>query len=476
MSQPFAAHAGNPYLVGAYAPIFDESVLGHDQLTIEGEIPADLNGLYVRNGPNPRFEPRGRYHWFDGDGMMHAMRFERGRVEYRNRWVRTQGFHHEDTAGHSLFTGLIEPDFKNPLGPIKDSANTDVIFHNGRLLALWYRGGEVVAVDPLSLETIGVDDCRGKLRRSVSAHAKVDPATGEMLFFHYGPKAPHLVYGAVSASGELTEWTPVEVPGERFPHDMGFTRHYAVLMDLPVFHNEEALRAGKWRQDFHPHLPSRFALVPRHGGGAVRWFEASPCYIYHVVNCWEDGDKVIMDACRVADPVPARTADESALSRMMKQLQLRAVLWRWEFDLKTGQTREGPLDDLNSEFPSINNDYAGKPSRFAYNTTIPLTDTLLFDGIVKYDTHNGKSVVHRWGEGCYGSESPFAPADNATNEDDGYLVSFVHDTLHDRSECRILDARDIAAGPVARVMLPRRVPLGYHATWVKGSDLAGVRA
>ena len=168
--------AGNPYLAGVYEPVLEE--LTEEGLEVIGEIPDDLNGVYVRNGPNPRYAPRGRYHWFDGDGMVHAVRFRDGRASYRNRWVRTRAFSEESSASDALFSGVMEnPAGNPPLGlrlPLKDSANTDLVVFRQRLLALWYLAGEPYAVDPVTLETLGVDDFEGSRTCLVSAHAKVD--------------------------------------------------------------------------------------------------------------------------------------------------------------------------------------------------------------------------------------------------------------------------------------------------------------
>jgi carotenoid cleavage dioxygenase-like enzyme len=172
----------NPYLEGPFAPTHEEVTVA--DLEVVGKIPEDLNGVYVRNGPNPQFEPRGRYHWFDGDGMVHALHVSEGSATYRNRWVRTSGFERERDAGTTLWRGIIEPWRENPPGEReKDTANTDVIFHNERLLALWYRAGKPYALDPLTLEPLGAEDFDGTLRCEVSAHAKVDERTGELCFF-----------------------------------------------------------------------------------------------------------------------------------------------------------------------------------------------------------------------------------------------------------------------------------------------------
>ncbi|MDJ0835690.1 MAG: carotenoid oxygenase family protein [Acidobacteriota bacterium] len=466
-------HAGNPYLTGPFAPVLNQDIF--TDLEVIGEIPRDLHGTYYRNGPNPKYVPKGRYHWFDGDGMLHALSFEDGKAVYRNRWIETEGLVAEDAERRSLFTGLIEPDPKNPLGYIKDNANTDVIYHKGNLLTLFYRAGKPYVVDPHTLKTIGATDFGGKWKGLVSAHAKVDEHTGELMIFDYGPKPPYMHYGVVSPEGELVNRTPIPLPGWRLPHDIAITRQYTVLMDMPVFVDPEAVKHGKQRIDFFPEIPTRFAVIPRHGGEAdIRWFEAEPCYIYHVVNAWDNGDEVVMDVCRVSQPVAERGARMSDLDRMKKVLAeaLQSARYhRYRFNLKTGATHEEQLWDITSEFPMVDLNRMGTPTRYSYHVTLPPLDTLRFDGLVKYDTQTGAQEEYKFGPGRWGSEAPFAARTDAVSEDDGYLLSFLHDENSGRSECLILDAVKLTEGPLARVMLPRRVPLGFHATWIPGLTL-----
>jgi carotenoid cleavage dioxygenase-like enzyme len=460
----------NPYLVGVYAAV-DREVDG-DELEVIGAIPEDLDGIFVRNGPNPRFVPQGRYHWFDGDGMLHAVRFGEGRATYRNRWVRTDGLARDVAAGRPLWTGVIEPVDDNPADlPLKDTANTDVVCFRGQLLATWYLSGRPYALDPVSLATLGAADFGGTMPGRMSAHAKVDEATGELMFFDYGPVRPWMRYGVIGADGRLAHLVDIDLPGPRLPHDLAVTKRFAVLMDLPLVNDRAAARAGRHKIVFDASLPARFGVIPRRGAGAeVRWFEAAPCYIYHVVNAWEEGDEIVLDVCRVSKPEPAGAG--GALSRMLSYLRLDAQLYRYRFDLGSGKTREEQLDDANTEFPSVPTALVGRASRYAYNVRISPSPTLLFDGIVKYDTVSGGSSRFAFGDGRWGSESPFAPrAGGPSAEDDGYLVSFVHDEGTGRSEVVVLDAADLTAGPVARVLLPQRVPIGFHATWVKGDWL-----
>jgi len=203
----------NPFLQGNFAPWRMEGVA--EDLEVTGAIPRDLNGTYYRTGPNPAFEPSGRYHWFDGDGMIHAVHLENGKARYRNRWIRTKAFEAESAAGKGLWTGVMENPAGNPFGNthglvLKDNANTDVIFHRGRILATWYLCGSPYAVDPLSLETLGAEDFLGTLVGDMMAHPKVDEATGELFWFDYGPRPPYLRYGVISADGVVaaqTRWS-----------------------------------------------------------------------------------------------------------------------------------------------------------------------------------------------------------------------------------------------------------------------------
>ena len=456
----------NPYLGGPYAPIDTE--IDASNLHVIGEIPRDLDGVYLRNGPNPQHDPVGRYHWFDGDGMVHAVHFRDGTATYCNRWVRTDAFERERAAGEVQWLGIMEPLASNPADmPLKDSSNTDLVFFNGDVLSLFYLCGAAYALDPVTLETRGQRGFGGRM----SAHAKVDEHTNELLFFDYGPRPPYLRYGVAGPDGRVTHTAEIDLPGPRLPHDMAITEHHSILMDLPLVADPEAARAGRHKLYFDDTMPARYGVIPRHGQNSdIKWFEAEPCYVYHSVNAWEEGDEIVLDLCRVTKPEP-RVDAEGPVAKLLSYLRLDAHLYRYRFNLRTGATHEELLDDDNTEFPSVDLSRIGRPNRYVYNVHISPEPTLLFDGIVKYDVTNGTDTRWSCGPGRWASESPFAPRANAVSDDDGYVVSFVYDQLEDRSEVVILDAADITAGPVARVLLPQRVPIGFHATWVPGWKL-----
>jgi carotenoid cleavage dioxygenase len=464
-----------PGLSGANAPIDREIVAG--DLEVIGELPKDLNGVYVRNGPNPWFPPQWRYHVYDGDGMLHAAYFERGKASYRNRWIRTAGLAEEIAAGGTLWKGIKETQrLDRPGEPLKNNSNTDVKYHAGKLLSMFYLTGAAYQLDLWTLETLGRAPYGGG---KISAHSRPDERTGELLWFDYGKEPPYMRYGVVEADGQARHEIPIELPGPRLPHDMAVTERHTILHDLPLIPDLEAMKAGHHKLVFRPDLPARFAVVPRYGSASeVRWFEASPTYLLHVANAWEEGDEIVM----VGTPYRVHKDEkgEPDVRRLITTIRKRRrdfQLYEWRFDLKTGGTRERAIDDvLNTEFPVINTAYAGRKNRWSYNIIFPQggEEEPRFTGLAKYDLETGGYQAWSEGPDFYYNEPGFAPADGARSEDDGYLVSFVWNPREVRSEIQVFDCRgtNFGRGPVARVLLPQRVPNGFHATYVSAKRIA----
>ena len=470
MSHRFPDHAQNPYLNSNYAPIAEEYDL--EELEVLGSIPKDISGAYFRNGPNPKFEPKGRYHWFDGDGMIHGLYLENGKAKYCNRWVKTYGLKAEEKESKSLWRGLIEPEMDHPISPLKDTSNTDLWMHQGKLLSTWYRCGQVYEVNPRNLQTLGTAKFQKDIKALVASHGKVDPDNHDMMIFNYNMKAPYLCYGVINKSRKVVNWTAIDLPGPRFPHDIAITKNYTIIGDFPVLLNQEALKSGKWRMDFHADMPTRYGIIPRYGQAAdVKWIEGKPGYVYHTINAWEDGAKIIMTGCFVDEPVPKRTEGENELQRMIKNLQLHARFYRWVFDLEAGTLQEEFLDDWNTEFPMMNQEFLTKPSRFSYHVHIAEKDTLLFNGLVKYDSEEKTRKIYRYPEGQYCSESPFIPKKDPISEDDGYIISFVNFADARNSEVHLFNAKEIDSGPIAKILIPHHIPAGYHACWANTEEM-----
>ncbi|MEM8493101.1 MAG: carotenoid oxygenase family protein [Pseudomonadota bacterium] len=469
----------NPYLHGVYAPTTQQ--LTADVLEVEGELPADLKGAYFRNGPNPQYQPKNRYHPFDGDGMVHAIYFDSGSARYRNRYVHTDAWIDESERGNSISPGVMGPfDYSISEFGIKDTSNTDLFCYAGDVMTLWYNAGNPYRLSTEDLSTSGPFELEGRRQRRLSAHSRVDWRTGELLFFDYGDEPPYMTFGRADASGKLLQENAIELPGPRLPHDIGVSENYVILHDLPFFHDMNVLRRHGMRVlTFHQDIPTRFGLLPRNAEGLQpRWFECEPCYVLHISNAWEEGEWVVMDGCRSTNPMPQARPGEGELAHMLAYMRLEANAYRWRFNLRTGEVREGDIDDLNTEFNKSNPLYHGRKSRYSYHQRIP-TDgegghTLRFTGLVKYNNDTGQYQHHAYGEGVYGSEAVFAPRDGAgfdSAEDDGYVITLVTDSNSWESHCLVYDAREVAQGPIARVKMPHRVPAGFHATWARPEDM-----
>ncbi len=451
-------------------------------LDVIGEIPDDLNGAYIRNTEVALFEPIKRYHPFDGDGMLHSMSFEAGEARYSNRFVHTDGFLAEQEAKQSLWAGITE----HPSNAIattgsgarslmKDNASTDVIVHRGQALASFYQCGELYALDPRTLENLGKTTWDGFFpAEGVSAHPKLDEHTGDLLFFNYGVDAPHMHYGVVNNAGELTNYVDIPLPGPRLPHDMAFTENWTILNDLPLFWDPQALADGYYSNRFHRDMPSRFALIPRHGStDDIRWFEAEPTFVLHWINAYEDGDEVVLDGFFQHNPTARGTARGEGVHKGFETLdmnRLEARAHRWRFNLVTGQTTEESLSERCAEFPMINGRYGGRPYRYAYEARAA-HDLFAFDAVIKHDVEAGTEEVVEFGDHVYVSETVMAPRAGSAAEDDGYLITFTTDAVNNVSECVILDATRPSDEPVARIRLPERISSGTHSTWAPLEDL-----
>jgi carotenoid cleavage dioxygenase len=438
------------YLTGHLAPVPDE--ITAVDLPVDGVLPAELTGRYLRNGPNP-LPGQDPGHWFVGHGMLHGVRLRDGRAEwYRNRWVRTGAL-----AGRS-FMG---PDGFDRTAVV---ANTHIIEHSGRLLAL-VENGFPYEVTP-ELDTVGPCDFDGRLSTAMTAHPKADPVTGELHFFGYSPMAPHLVYHRLSAAGELV--TSAEVPGAgpSMMHDFAITDRHALFLDLPmVFQLEKVGRGMPYGWDAS--YPARIGVMPLDRPADVAWLEIDPCYVFHVGGAHTGPDgRIVLEGCRYGAAGiervwgaigggPAGAAADAATTG-------RARLHRWTIDPDAGTVSETELDDRPVEFPTLDDRLVGRPSRHLYAVS-EHNDSA---AVVKYDTGTGAVSAHELGTDTVTGEAVFVPAADGTAEDDGWLVSITTKRDGSASRLLVLDATDVAAAPVATVTLPRGVPAGFHGSWI----------
>jgi carotenoid cleavage dioxygenase-like enzyme len=280
---------------------------------------------------------------------------------------------------------------------------------------------------------------------------------------------PHLRYGEVDPDGTMTFAREVPLPIGTMIHDFVITERYAVVPVFPFVFDVERAMAGDNPFVFREDSPTRFAVIERGDPrGAVRWFEGPACYVFHYANAYERGDTIVIDGCRM----PRASIDFEGGTVQANAGRMH----RWQIDLRAGSVREAPIDDVTSDFPRVNEGYTGRETRYAYTARIGRdrtlgTDDQFSDGWMKYDAHTGRAQVHEHGDGVFGGEGVFVARPGAQSEDDGWLVGFVHDREHNRSELRIVDAKSMDRDPVARVLLARRVPFGFHGTWVSRASV-----
>jgi carotenoid cleavage oxygenase len=492
----YAPAAANPYLADFLAPVHAE-VTATD-LRVTGHLPAHLDGRYLRNGPNPAAEvDPATYHWFTGDGMVHGVALRGGQARwYRNRWVRTP----------AVCAGLGEPApvRHNPrAGSVSVGANTNVLSHAGRTLALVEAG---VANYQLSeeLDTVGVWDFDGTLAGGYTAHPHRDPASGELHAVSYSfARGRTVQYSVIDTQGRARRTVDIEVTGSPMMHDFSLTEKYVVFYDLPVtFDAAQAVPAQipRWLRPaarlvvdsvigrvrvpgpiaamvnrgerpasgmpyaWNLSYPARIGVMPREGGNAdVRWFDIEPCYVYHPLNAYSEtragAEVLVLDVVRYS-----RMFDRDRRGPG----ESRPTLDRWTVNLATGAVSTERRDDRSQEFPRINETLLGGRHRYGYTVGIaggyldqggsPMSSTLY-----KHDYETGSARIAPLDADLLIGEMSFVADPAARAEDDGVLMGYGYHRGHDEGQLLVLDAQTLES--VATVHLPQRVPMGFHGNW-----------
>jgi carotenoid cleavage dioxygenase len=476
----------NRYLEANFAPVHEE--ITATDLEVTGTIPDHLDGRYLRNGPNPVVAPDpATYHWFLGSGMVHGVRLRGGKAEwYRNRWVRSRDV--AKALGEPARPG---PD---PAGP-DFAANTNVIGHAGRILAI-VEAGFVPYELTGELDTVGPCDFDGTLPGGYTAHPHRDPETGELhavsYFFGWGNQVQYTVTGT---DGRVRRTVHVEVAGSPMMHDFSLTAGHVVIYDLPVTFDLDFVarsapgpfgRPSRWLASqfigkrrlparmaaaamgsggdgfpyaWNPKYPARVGVMPRESDGSdVRWFDVEPCYVFHPLNAYDDGDdRIVLDVVR---------HPQMFASDRLGPNEGPPTLDRWTVDLSAGKVIEERLDDRGQEFPRIDERLTGRRHRFGYAPAVGTDagDIDLTGALLRHDLVAGRSEARSFGPTHRAGEFVFVPSGPDAGEDDGVLMGFVHDDLSDRSDLVLLDAGSLE--DVARVHVPARIPYGFHGNWI----------
>lgn len=436
---------------GNFPPVTEE--VTETALQVEGSIPADLNGYYYRNGPNSWKGPS--RHFFFGDGMVHGVKLEDGQARwYRNRYVETPFLYGESS------------NFKTAMDPAANQSNVSMIYHGGKLLSLG-EAGLPYEMNPEDLSTVSAIDYQGKLAGAMTAHPKIDPLTGELLFFGYNAVKPYLTYYRVNAAGELVQKEVLDTAGPALMHDFAITENHVIFLELPVVFSWFAmLKGGALPFVWDDKAPSRIGVMPKTGSSKdLKWFEIDPAFVFHTMNAYEQGDDVLLDVARYPQLWVKGSSD----------FDYPATLSRYTMGMKSGSVSLQEIGPQRMEFPQINRSLWGRDYRYGYSLGVVVVGAgsnrhESIGSILKHDMLTGDVQTFDIGEGAIPGEPFFVPSTSPGNEDDGYVLSYVYSPQTHNTSLWIMDAHDISR-VLAKVQLNARVPQGFHGLWLPMEQL-----
>ncbi|KAK1370241.1 Carotenoid oxygenase [Heracleum sosnowskyi] len=517
--QPYLENQSN------FAPIEEigNKVLLKD---LHGTIPSEFpEGTYVRIGPNPLFGGlksaisrfgRSSHIWVEGEGMIHAIYFEKDnsdaicKIYYNNKHVQTQTFIMESKKNKPCFIPTVEGDsaavfsayLLNMLrfGKVnKVISNTNIFEHSRKYYSI-AESDMPQEIDIQTLDTLGEWDVGGTWNRPFTSHPKKAPGTGELVFMGFDAIKPFLELGIISADGmKLVHKVDLNYKRSSLTHDIGVTERFNVLLDFPLTVDINRLIRGGPLIRYDDQEYARIGVMPRYGDAeSIQWFDVQPCSAFHIVNCFEDGNEVVMWACRaLGSVIPGPDLGLKKFeyfSNGFKQLErntdgeisqglLFSRCYEWRLNMTTGDVKEKNLTgtEYSMDFPMINENFTGIRNKFAYAQIIN-TEASSASGIGKYGglaklyleeladgTDEGliKIEYHAFPEKTFCSGAAFVSRMKDCEEDDGWIVTYVHNEDTNVSQVYIIDAKKFSEKPVAEIKLPSRVPYGFHGAFMR---------
>ena len=463
----------NPLFQGWGQPMRSETTIEGLEI-IQGAIPEGLEGTLYRVGADWQYPSKRNDDIFiDGEGQIHMFRFEDGQVSYRNRWVHTDRYKLLKKVKKQVF-GLYRNPFTNEPeadGVDMGTANTTAMFHAGHLYAL-KESDLPYEVDPDTLETIGKTDLGGQITSvSFTAHPKVDPITNELLGFSYqarGDGTKDIVFYLFDADGKKINEVWFEMPYAACVHDFAVTDEWIVFPFFPLITDMESVKAGGAFYQWNPDQMTHIALVPRYGDASgIRWFKGATTSAGHMLNAVHEGNKVHLDLCLYeGNCFPFFATPEGEHTAPVPPFLTRITM---DLTRNDGEYEKERLLNVSSEMPRTDDRYQGRPYRYGYMIVYRSADGSSATGRLDHET--GELETYAPGPGDAVQECQFVPRSPDAPEGDGWLLVPVNRISENRSDLVVLDAQDIAAGPVATIKLPVRVRATFHGTWVPADAL-----
>ncbi|KAL8087919.1 9-cis-epoxycarotenoid dioxygenase NCED1, chloroplastic-like [Apium graveolens] len=474
-------------IAGNFAPV-PEHPISHN-LPITGKIPECIKGVYVRNGANPHFQPTAGHHLFDGDGMVHAVKFKNGTASYACRFTETERLVQEhklgrpafpkaigELHGHSGLARLALFYTRGLFGLIDHShgmgvANAGLVYFNNKLLAmseddLPYH----LQITPSGdLKTVERYDFDNQLDSTMIAHPKIDPETNELFALSYNViQKPYLKYFRFSPDGTKSKDVDIQLSEPTMMHDFAITEKFVVIPDQQVVFKIFEMIQGGSPVVYDKNKVSRFGILDKYASDAssIKWVEVPECFCFHLWNAWEDEETeevVVIGSCMTPADSIFNESDQG----------LQSVLSEIRLNLKTGKSTRRPIlssdEQVNLEAGMVNKNKLGRKTQFAYLAIAEPWPKV--SGFAKVDLLSGQVKKFFYGDEKFGGEPLFLPRDpNSENEDDGYILAFVHDEKMWKSELQIINA--VTLELEASIKLPSRVPYGFHGTFISAKDLA----
>lgn len=470
---------------GFNAPIRMEGEL-FDLEVVEGEVPPALDGTWYRCGADFYFPPlHGDDVFVNGDGVVSAFEFSGGHVDFRTRFVRTEKFLLERAARRALFGAYRNPFSDDPsvAGKNRGTANTNVVWHGGKLLAL-KESARPVQIDPITLDTIGEWDFGGRLTSvTMTAHPKLDPITGEMLFYGSAAKGettPDIAFYVADRDGRITKEVWLDPPYASMMHDFGVTRDHVVFLVMPTTSSLERMRAGGPIYVWDDELETHIGVMARDGDGSdLRWFTGPPRFVFHILNCFSAGNTVHIDSA--VSQIQSFPFFPDKAGKPFDPEKAKATITRWSCDLASNSDtfEEHQLNPLGCELIRIDDRVALGEYSYGF---IPFHDAGArkagdanagFNSLGRLNVRTGEMEASFFaGPNASIQEPQFVARHAQAAEGDGYLLVIINRLDENRCDLVVLDAVTLSDGPLARIKLPIRTR-AIHGNWVPRSSPTG---